>query len=553
MNTDNKKRILGLVAITLLTLALFFPTVFMGRVPLPTDLVHDYLLDQPREGQNPLVRDSVVQMYPSSVVVFDSWKQWTIPKINPYIFTNGVELLATGQTTALSPFNLLIPLYNDSVRFFSHQIVLTFWLAGIFMYLFLLYRPNAQPVTAVLGAIAYQLSGPLIAWLSWGTIGVVLAFLPLGFFAIDRLAKKQNYGWAFLIFIVHYFMLTAGHLQFYLYATVVMVLYGMYRLAQERSENSKREYFIWGATLVSIILTSVAYLVPFLEALPGAHRATISTFSVLEPAHLLQLALPQIWGDQLLYTAPLNYTETFGYVGIIFLILALLSPIFFRRKDQKEYFFWVAVMGGALLYTTIPVIQNLLGSIVPQLVSFPPMRALFVIGLGVIIIGHDALVSLLQRIPKPWIRVAPWIVMLLIAITAIDQGHLFVSYIPQQDPSPLREPPTYITAIQDGPVEVPLVYSEVSPLNLYGLYGIRSIFGYDSMYSEEYYQLIRSHAYRMKSHRNILNARIFDESFLRELGVSYVILPSTRKREITLPLFYEDDFVRVYRLPEDGK
>ena len=88
MKTRGKRRVswlLGAAIFSLITAVFFWPSITTDAVPLPTDVLHDYLLDRYVTGENRLIRDTVVQMYPYSDFIFKSYKAGEIPNWNTSI------------------------------------------------------------------------------------------------------------------------------------------------------------------------------------------------------------------------------------------------------------------------------------------------------------------------------------------------------------------------------------------------------------------------------------------------------------------------------------
>jgi len=586
----------------LMTLLFFFPTLAHHHVPLSTDLVWDYLTGQPSSGKNPLTRDALVQLYPYSDFIFDSYKQWKLPVWNPTIFS-GMPF-ANGQSSAYSPVNILIPFFSDSLSFFTATIVFYFFVAGLGMYLFL--HKRIHPVLAVAGGIAWQLSGPMMMWLEWGTIGGVLAFFPLTLYTIRQCVTTKKWQWGIALTVFHYAMLTAGHVQFYLYAVAVSIVYALYLLAQERAAITRR--FVMALLSIVIINVSIAAALihPFIVQSEASHRIHGSNSSFLSAEHLLLWIAPQYWGDPNHFTAQLNYLETAVSVGIIpliFFFCAVVMPRFWRTSKNHEMPFWGVLAIGILLYNFSPDLIAPLHAVVPMLATVPPFRSLFVLSFLCIVVAlhcvewirHQAapqqrrywlrcigvciiaglyisilavlhargfssprFVSLAQAgcmsafmvvliyLHRRTFLSFVWFACSVVVLCSIDQWITFHDFNPQLSREPLTTPPAYVTAITQRSSN-PLIYSEVSPLNIYSLYGIRSIFGYDSTYPQAYYTLIKQHG-KIISHRNILNAKIDDVTFLDSLGVDYIVT----KRQFDLPVIFDDGTIRVYDMQKEG-
>lgn len=527
--------IVGVFSLT--TLVLFGPTIFLDKVPLPTDLVDDYLLDEPKVGENALIRDSVVQLYPNLHVMFSDYKSGMLSGYNPFIFS-GLDMKATGQSALWSPLNLLIPLFSQPLGFFKFIVIFYFLLSGFSMYWLLRGLGNNWNI-ALLGGVIFQLSGPLLGWMAWGTISGVIAWVPLLLLAVHNFTASRKIRWLVLFTFVNFASLTAGHYQFYLYGLLVTLVYGGYRLLSNRKHFKKLN---WTVSILAIsINATIIYLItkPFLSAMALSHRTGISDTSRLSIKNLFQFIYPNIWGDVNNYTGPLNYLESLGYIGLVPFVVIIFGIITYKFTKWNQLWFWIGIFAVTLLYNLVPEITTPLHYVFPFLDSFPPFRSIFIIDITLIILMAGILQQKLAQTSK---RTTITIGCLII-VSFTSQFLALGNFTPQQAPGPLVEPPAYVNYLQTH-ADKPLIYSELSPLNLYSLYGVRSIFGYDSTYSQEYYQMIKEHG-EIISHKNILNAKITDRDFLRTLGVEYVV---TKRDLKNLEPVFEENEIKVYEL-----
>lgn len=511
-----KKTLIGALFFLITTLIWFFPTIFQNKAPLPVDIVHDYLLGEETSSENGIIRDAVVQMYPYADFEFRSYKAGEFPDFNPHIF-GGISHLSSGQSTALSLLNLFIPLFSSSLSFFCFKVVFYFFLAGFGMFLFLLGR-EFKPWLCLLGGLMFQFCGPVIAWSAWGTMVGVMAMLPFMLWALDRFISSGKWPWLLALTGFNYVALTSGHYQVYLYAALVVFFYAL----SGYKKDHFRPYAAAGAlNLLMVVLVGL----PFLQAYLVSHRAGLTDSSFLHLENLAQLAFPDIWGDHNDFTGPLNYVETMIWAGpapFVLVAFAIFKP---RLLQCRKYFFWYFFLFAVLVYNFIPV--RFLG-------SFPPFRSFFVADFIMMFLAVAALSNVK--------RMSRFAVGALMVFTVAGAWIFFHDYAVQQPRDDLENPPAYVGFLSGQ--GNPLVYSEVSPLNLYSLYGIRSLFGYDTNYPEAYFREIKQHAEKVRMHRNILKARIRDWEYLRGLGVDFVV----SKKEFDLERVFQDNDVKVYKL-----
>jgi hypothetical protein len=582
-----------------ITIVFFFPSLFLGRIPLPTDLLHSYLLDEPHTGANPLIRDSMVQLFPYADFIYKSYSYGRIPLWDPYIFS-GINFAATGQANIFSPFNFFIPLFSSS-GFFTFKVIASFFISGFGFFLYLYHGRRYAFLVSLLIGLGWQMSGPFIGWMSWGTIVGVIAWLPLMMLSVERFFTDKKVVWLILFTVFNFFSLTAGHLQFYFYVLAFSGLYFAYICVKTFPSLGRREK--WLALLSVCVNAFLVYAVihPFVQNFSASHRVDLINASHLTIGSLPLFFLPNFWGDWLHYRGPLNYLETLVYIGVVPIMLVLLSFVYRKLLvNFKDKVFWAVIVLLLCVYN----FSSLAGQALPFLKNFPPFRSIFLFlfillllashiineaaasrellrkkmlqyvlmiagclfaitallvyknnqagiswdmfwygQLGHLVIVAAIVLFLLIFYSRAKITFSA-LVILMIVVAFFDQYALLGRFTPQQSTEPIANPPHYVVFLQNQAVREPLIYSELTPTDVYQLYNIRSLFGYDSTYPEKYYQLIKDHG-QIISHHNILNARIDDYQFLRKSGVNYVVT----KREIPqLKNVFDDGVVKIYTL-----
>lgn len=388
------KKILIPLAILLFPIVVFFKPFFMqGKLPIPADtivgLYHPfrdlYAADYPNgiAYKNFLTTDPVRQQYPWRLLAISEEKEGILPLWNPYTLA-GTPLVGTFQSAAFYPLNLLLFLLPFSFGW-SVLIVLQQILASSFLYLYLT-NLKLKREASLLGAFVFAFSGVFIAWLEWGTLGHVAAWLPLILLSIDKLFsqdKKKSYLLWALVFV---FSLTAaffaGHLQVFFYVVSVSVAYFIARWIQQKKPQKILLVFI-ALTVLFLLITAIQWIPTFQFISQSARdidqinwRQTEGWFIPWQ--HLAQFFAPDFFGNPttLNYWGVWNYGEFVGYVGIFPLVIALFA-LFFRR-DKKTLFFGLAFILSILfalptIFAQIPYQLQL-----PFLSTSQPTRLLFI-------------------------------------------------------------------------------------------------------------------------------------------------------------------------------
>lgn len=410
-----------LIGVLVLVVGIFFyPTLRYGKLPTPTDalvgLYHpwrDLLADRYPRGvpfKNFLITDPVRQQIPWRKVAIEQWKQGKVPWWNPYTFS-GTPLAGNIQAAVFYPLNILFFLLPFPVAWVL-LIILQPVLAGIFLYIFLRHL-KLHPLAATVGAISWSFSGFMIAWLTWGTIGHVVLWLPLILLSIDKLAVGRNsislhsnsVWWGLLVgALVLEFL--AGHAQLSFYVITFAAAYAFFRI---RSLERKKVRFLlkmlgWaGAAFVA--LTSVQW-VPLWGLLAHSSRVMEETLwqkrgFFLPWQHLVQFVAPDFFGNPatMNYWGEWNYGEFIGYIGMVPLLLALIATL----SDWGRSKFWVVVGGMALLLALpTPLAKLPYFFKLPLLASLQPTRFISLVDFSLAVLAALGADTILKGRRNKW-------------------------------------------------------------------------------------------------------------------------------------------------------
>jgi Bacterial membrane protein YfhO len=435
--------IIGVVVICLICLLFFYNTILFGKLPVPIDslvgLYHPwrdfYALTYPRgmPFKNFLITDPVREQIPWRKLAIDEWKKGNIPSWNPTSFS-GTPLGANIQSAAFYPLNIIFLLLPFTVAW-SVLIILQPMLGGLWMYMYLRNR-GVSVCASVFGSFLFAFSGASISWMTWGTIGHVVLWIPLLLLVIDKLEVKKTgilktILWCLLGAFITVMIMTAGHTQAAFYALLVCVAYsvGHYVIAPK-----SRLYALWRAGLS--LITGVLLVSPLLLALfnftSTTNRLVIggawATEGFFIPAtQLVQFIAPDFFGNPatLNYWGVWNYGEMIGYVSILGLLFAFIAVwIGFRRK---YILFWLSVLVVSLVDATknpvsaIPYLSH-----TPLISSMQPTRLLIIVDLVLAILAAHGLDIWLSK-KKQYIHALPSVVLGLIIVGL----WVYIRYLPQ--------------------------------------------------------------------------------------------------------------------------
>jgi hypothetical protein len=288
-------------------------------------------------------------------------EQWRatgeVPLWNPMIF-GGLPYVATlGHGDVFYPVSFLrLLLPADQVLgiwFVVHTI-----LAGLFMYL-LLRRLGVSWLGAVVGGLAYQLSGIIISLPSPGHDGklAVSTALPLAFLALYA-AVRQRQWWGYgLLSVVVALALLSPHVQMTYYLLLAAGLFALYcAFGETGTEPIGRRIARLALALGAVAVgfgVAAPQLLPFIEYIPHSPRAAgyrgfaESASYAIPWDHIPEFVVGGFTGEGETYwgSNPLKFHSE--YLGLPVLGLAVLGA-----TDRRRRLIWW--LGGiALLFLLV--------------------------------------------------------------------------------------------------------------------------------------------------------------------------------------------------------
>ena len=301
------------------------------------------------------------QDFPWRHLAASGLRQGTLRLWNPYTYS-GMPFLADVQTAMLYPLNLVLALGvregSLSAYALEWQIILHFFLAGVFMFALLRYF-RLSCIGALFGAISFMFTGFLVAHL--GHVGMlnVAVWIPLVFLFFHKSITTKSWPSAVWGGLFYGICILAGHSQPALYILMVMGLFFLYHVVLEALKTGQPFKAALPSTAIFALMLSVTFCVAAAQILPMAELAKQSVRSgddfqfatsySLPPRHLITLLIPKFFGitsEGKRYWGEENFTELCIYVGVLPLILAFVGGML---KRNKETFFFLVVAGVSLV------------------------------------------------------------------------------------------------------------------------------------------------------------------------------------------------------------
>jgi hypothetical protein len=287
-------------------------------------------------------------------------QQWhatgSIPQWNPYLF-GGMPYVAAMHGDIFYPtFWLRLLLGTDSGMtwgFIGHL-----WLAGFGTFLFLR-TWGLGFYASLVGALAYQLGGPIAAYASPGHDGklFVSALLPLTLLLLVKgIRDNRHWAWGVLSIVIGLAVLSPHPqlLQYHLLAAGAWALFLAFGAALERRVAVKRLGFALGAVALGLVIGAIQYL-PLMEYTPWSPRAggrdyAYATSYSWPIPELFNTYLPQFTGMLDHYWGSNGIHLHSEYLGAAVLMLAPLA--FGAGGDARKSFrhFWLGTAIVSLLW-----------------------------------------------------------------------------------------------------------------------------------------------------------------------------------------------------------
>lgn len=300
--------------------------------------------------QNPQLNDITLQIVPWAHQVRESWRALHVPLWN-HFSSSGYPLLASGQSSALSPLRLLaLPL--SLAHAMAAEAAMKLLVALTFTFLFCRKRGYGE-LASVIGAIAFGFCTFLVVWLHF-PMATSACFLPAVLYCLELLIERRTYARFVAAAVVWTVMLFGGHPETASHAFFLAVLYLAWILVIERPfswRESLRVVVTLGGAMAVAGLLAAPLLAPLLEAVPKSKRyhelkANPPTAEVpysdepsarvlFQPHFAGQIPMEQTWGP----ADAESITGFAGFFGVCAWFALLANLVATRRWRTRETFF----------------------------------------------------------------------------------------------------------------------------------------------------------------------------------------------------------------------
>lgn len=260
--------------------------------------------------------------YPLADSAFQALKQGRFPEWDPSQYC-GLPFAANVQAALFYPPTWLLMAANWAYSRLHYQSLMDFvllhvWLAFVLAYWWLLSR-RLHPLAAALGAAAFAFSGYMMTQLQHLGLVCGLAWWPLAFHGIDRVADERRWRPAWQIAAASALVFCSGYTPFWV--AFALITFG-YAVSQLRWRAVAATIAAFGFSL----LLAAVQLFPAREASLMMVRENRYGIGFQDPLFFITWVIPNYWDfglDRPVETNPgldYWYFGVVGLVGILFLV-----------------------------------------------------------------------------------------------------------------------------------------------------------------------------------------------------------------------------------------
>lgn len=240
---------------------------------------------------------------------------------------------------------------------FEHAIILKsileFLIAFVSMYLFIS-SLGIEKKASIIGAVLYTFSAVMIVWHFWPHSDVA-AFAPLLFYFMRKMILEDKYKFVVGLGYTEGIMLLAGMPTYVAYFDYLLGFYFLYLVFKNNKTNWKKslKHSIMFVFSIGIgVLISSPYLLGVVESTVStgysASRLDQSE-AILDVKYLISMIFPFV------NQKGLHFNECTMFVGILPILLSPTLLFGVKRKQKKDYLYWLvsSVVLILLLFTHV--------------------------------------------------------------------------------------------------------------------------------------------------------------------------------------------------------
>lgn len=394
----SKKQLIIVPILLVLLCIIFYPVIFQGKIFSSPDSL------------NPKAVAIILDKTQKEIGEYPLWQPWIFSGMpTAESFTNTSNLYFLQYVFQLLHIPTII----------IH--LLHFLFAGLGMYVLLRYLKLSQ-IVAIVGGAGFMLMPYLVTMevFGHGSQAMTAAYIPWAFWAALKLFDKQRILDAGILAIILGLQLQRAHVQIAYYTWMLIGALFLFKLILYLIDKEFRKNAIRGSALFAsaiILALGIAALV-YLPSLqyssesirsvgqPGSASYDYATSWSFHPKEILTFFIPSAYGfGGQTYWGKMPFTDYPNYMGIVFLLLAVLAII---KKRNAVVWFLAGTTLIALLISFgrhFGIVYNLFYDFIPYFSKFRiPSMILIIVQFNTVILACFGLEQLVERnwkdIPK---------------------------------------------------------------------------------------------------------------------------------------------------------
>ncbi|MDD5491446.1 MAG: YfhO family protein [bacterium] len=283
---------------------------------------------------------------PGYKIITEAWQHGHLPLWVSQIFC-GFPLFAVGQLGVFYPLNFLVQSFLAPEYALSLLLIFHFLLAGLFTYIYTR-QMGLEEVAALITSLVFVFGGFLVTNLMQVSLIFTAAWLPLGFYCLERYIQERKRSFLVWLSLVVALQALAGNPQIVLWSIVIYAIYFAWFWSREKFSFKEAVYFT-GLIILGLSMAGIQ-LLPYRElVMNGTRSAHYNYGAVSFPIrNFITYIFPNFFGwqspsDSPYYYGLATYWDLACYIGIAPLVLALVAMMF-RLTRHLNFFIFLFAM-----------------------------------------------------------------------------------------------------------------------------------------------------------------------------------------------------------------
>lgn len=345
--------VLVVLLLVAIPFALYGHALLPGRVLAPVDVLmtaYPWRALAPNVSPaNPLLTDVTYLVHPLLLWGAREVGEGRLPLWNPHIFA-GAPYLANPHTAVFFPLTWLLWLLPAAPAL-TLLAIAKLALVGVSMYwcgrVLALDRG-----AALLGAVAFMLSGPVVVWLHW-PYTTTMTFLPLLIGLVERLRGRADVRPVAWLALAVAFDLFAGYPQGAAWSLLTAGVWALAR-AREAAGGAPRFLARFTAGVVLGSLAAAVQVLPFLEyarqSAVVAYREQWMPYLALPGRAAITFLIPFFFGGIRDFRGDWNFNAVTLTVGLVPWVVLPLALVVAGRATATRVLAGLALVSAAIVY-----------------------------------------------------------------------------------------------------------------------------------------------------------------------------------------------------------